>query len=83
MKQIEPVLKETAAEIESVHSSSGERISAIFQKSNERIAQFLTPEQKVLQAEMEREREQFFHRAFRGPPRGPPPPGHGHGPGPD
>ncbi|MBU6401213.1 MAG: hypothetical protein KGS61_12925 [Verrucomicrobia bacterium] len=77
VRQIQPILDETAAEIESVHSATAERIAVIFRKSNERIAQYLTPDQRVLLNEMQRERQRFFHRGpGPGHPRpGPPPDG--------
>ena len=68
VKQIEPLVNETATELKAVHSTTAERITEIFQTLNQRQAQFLTPEQKVLLEEMERERRQFFRNAFQAKP---------------
>jgi len=68
VKQIEPLVNETAAELKAVHSTTAERITEIFQTLNQRQTQFLTPEQKVLLEEMERERRQFFRNAFQAKP---------------
>ena len=71
LKEIEPLVTNTAAELEAVHSNSTEQISEIFQKSNQRLAQFLTPDQKLSLDAMERERQRFFRKTFRtqtGPP---------------
>jgi len=65
VRQIEPLVNETAAELEAVHTTTADRITEIFQKLNQRQTQFLTPEQKVLLEEMERERRQFFRKAFK------------------
>ena len=70
VRQIEPLVNETAAELKAVHSTTAERITEIFQTLNQRQAQFLTPEQKVLLEEMERERRQFFRNAFQAKPGG-------------
>jgi hypothetical protein len=60
---IEPILNETAAELAVVHATTAERISEIIQKSNQRLAQFLTPAQKALLGEMERESRDFMRKA--------------------
>jgi hypothetical protein len=73
VKQIEPLVNETAAELEVVHSTTAERITEIFQRLNQRQAQLLSPEQKVLLEEMERERQQFFRKAFKAKPGRPQP----------
>ncbi len=70
LKQITPIVGESAEKIESVHATTGERIAKIIADSNNRLTQFLTPEQKILMEEMNREREQFFHKSFRPPPPG-------------
>jgi hypothetical protein len=70
--EIRPIVSETATELESIHSTTAGQVSAAFQRSNQRLAQFLTPEQKVLLEEMERERKKFFPPPGRAPP-GPPP----------
>jgi Spy/CpxP family protein refolding chaperone len=72
VQQIEPILNQTAAELETVHATFGARISEILQKSNQRIAQLVTPEQKVLLDEMERDRQQFLRRGPHGHKPGPP-----------
>jgi hypothetical protein len=73
VKQVEPLVNETAAELETVHSTTADRITEIFQKLNQRQGQFLTPEQKVLLEEMERERRQFFRKVFKAKPGRPQP----------
>jgi hypothetical protein len=73
VKQIDPLVNESAAELEAVHSTTADRITEIFQKLNQRQAQYLTPEQKVLLEEMERERQQFFRKAFKARPGRPQP----------
>jgi hypothetical protein len=65
VKQIEPFVNESAADLEAIHSTTADRITEIFQKLNQRQAQFLTPEQRVLLEGMERERQQFFRKAFK------------------
>ncbi len=75
VQEIEPVVTETVTAIEAVRTASGKQMADIFAKSNQRIAQFLTPEQRVLMREMDRQRQQFFHKSFHGPPGGPHPPG--------
>jgi Spy/CpxP family protein refolding chaperone len=71
-KEIRPIVTETAAELESIHSTTGSQVSAAFQRSNLRMAQFLSPEQKILLEQMDRERRTFFPPP-RGPHPGPPP----------
>ena len=71
VKEIQPILNDTAAELASVHAATAERISEIIQKSNRRLAQFLTPEQKLLLEEMERERQDFVRKACKPPPGAP------------
>ena len=74
VKDISPILSETAAELAATHAATAERISEIMARSNERLAQFLTPEQKALLGEMEREHQEFMRKACNrsGPPPGPP-----------
>jgi hypothetical protein len=75
VKEIEPLVNETAAELELVNAATAERITQIFQKLNERQTRFLTDKQKALLADMERERQESFRKfkARPGPPPGPPP----------
>jgi hypothetical protein len=63
--RIDPLVQEAASELELVHSTTAEQIKEIFQKLNQRQTQFLTAEQKVLLEELERERQQFFHKTFK------------------
>ena len=67
-KRIEPLVREAATELESVFCSTAERMTEVFRKLNERQKQFLTPEQQTLLEELERERQQSFHKAFKPKP---------------
>ena len=67
-KRIEPLVKEAATELESVFCSTAERMTEVFRRLNERQKQFLTPDQQTLLEELERERQQFFHKAFKPKP---------------
>ena len=66
LKNIDPILEETAAEMKEIHGSTMERISAIMKKKNDRIKEFLTPEQAAKMDEMEKERRERWGK-FRGP----------------
>ena len=73
LKDIQPLANDAAAELDSVHAATAERIREVFEKLNQRQAQFLTAEQKLALEEMERERQQFFRKELKGKPRTPQP----------
>jgi hypothetical protein len=71
-KEVRPIVSETAAELESIHSAASDQVAAAFQRSNQRLSQLLTSEQKILLEEMERERKKLFPPPFKSPPGRPP-----------
>ena len=62
---IVPLVHQAATEIESLFAGACERTTDVFLKLNERQGKFLTQEQRTLLDQMERERQQFFHKAFK------------------
>ena len=71
MKKIEPILRETEREMESVHRRSMGQIAQIMEKSNAEIARELTPEQRTKLAAMENKRRESLQKCFKDRP--PPP----------
>ena len=65
IKQIQPIINETAAEFEGAHYNMTGRVNEIIEKANQRIAPFLTPEQKVLLDELDRQRREQFREALK------------------
>ena len=71
MKKIEPILQETAREMESVHRRSMGQIAQIMEKSNAEIARELTPEQRAKLATMESKRRESLQKCFKDRPTPP------------
>ena len=71
LRKIEPILAQTAKEMEAVHRQSMEQIEQAIEKSNAEIAKELTAEQRVKLDEMEKERRDFLQKRFKSqrPPR--------------
>jgi len=66
--RIDPILDQTAKEMDAAHRRTIEQIEQILQKSDEEIAKYLTEEQKAKLQEMEKERREFKDKRFKGPP---------------
>jgi|SRR5882724_6949774 len=60
LEQIQPILNETAAKFEAIHSNSTVCINEVFKCANERIAPFLDADQKALLADLELQRQEQF-----------------------
>ncbi len=66
LRKIEPILAQTAKEMETIHQQSMEQIEQAIEKSNAEIAKELTAEQKIKLAELEKERRDFLQKRFKG-----------------
>ena len=60
--QIKPIVRETAQEIETVHSSICDQIWTIIDLSNSRIEKYLTPEQAAKLRDNEKSRRDHFKK---------------------
>jgi hypothetical protein len=65
LKQVRPILDDTSAEFESAFASMAERVNETITRANQRIAPLLTPEQKVLLEDLDRQRRDRFRDAFK------------------
>jgi hypothetical protein len=68
LEQLQPILNETAAQFEAIHTNSAARVNEVFQHANERIAPFLDADQKALLAGLERQRQEKFKRFLKPEP---------------
>ena len=65
VKQITPIINDTAAEFAAMHTGMADRVNEIVQKARQRITPFLTPEQKVLLDDLERQRREQFRKMLK------------------
>ncbi len=68
--RIEPIVHDTAAQMQKIHNDEFERIRPILQSSDDQIAAILTPDQQAELKKMIAEREDSFSK--HGHPWGPP-----------
>jgi hypothetical protein len=65
MAHIQPIIKDAVTEFRGMCAGMMDKMTELAQKTNRRIAEFLDPDQKVLLDQMERERQEFFEKAFK------------------
>ena len=79
--KIEPIVRETAAQLQKIHNEEFDKIRPILKASDDQIAAILTPEQQAALKQMVANREEDFLRHQRqwGPRNGGPDGMHFHG----
>ena len=65
VKKIQPILDQTAREMNAIHRKGLDDIGQVIKKSNAEIAKELTPEQQAKWAEMEKQKREHFQKERR------------------
>ncbi len=68
--KIEPIMRDTAAQLQKIHNDEFEKIRPILKASDDQIAAILTPDQQAALKQLEADREKAFSK--HGHPWGPP-----------
>jgi hypothetical protein len=65
MKQVQPIINDTCSEFETSFKGMGDRFNDIARRASQRISPLLTPEQRKILDDLDRQREERFRDAFK------------------